>query len=56
MERMFKDCLCKNFAAAIEMLKGVINICPDEIWKTDKKNILYGIPHYNIFRLLYDLP
>lgn len=48
MEGMFKDCLWKNFASAIDMLKGVINICPDELWKTDKK-IFYMAYHTTIF-------
>lgn len=32
MENAFKQCLWKNFGAAIDMLSGAIALCPDEQW------------------------
>lgn len=48
MDEIFKDCLWKNFGAAIDMLKNVIDICPDELWQKDKK-FFYLTYHTVIF-------
>lgn len=37
MDRTFRDCLWKNFGAAIDMLKNAIIACPDELWKNEKR-------------------
>lgn len=48
MKEMFRECLWKNFAASIDMLKEVINICPSEFWQSDKK-FFYRVYHTIIF-------
>jgi len=48
MKNIFNDCLWKNFGAAIDMLRGIIVLCPDELWKRDKK-IFYMAYHTVIF-------
>ena len=51
MTTQLKDCLCKNFLAAIDMFTNVVRLCPDELWK-DKKffNLTY---HTAIFLEYY---
>ena len=48
MEREFKQCLWVNFAAAIDMLRNTINMCPDELWKEEKK-FYYTTYHTTVF-------
>jgi hypothetical protein len=48
MEGIFRQCLCSNFLAAIDMLKGIINLCPHEMWLNDKK-FFYMVYHTTIF-------
>jgi len=48
MEDTFKQCLWKNFGAAIDMLSGAIALCPDELWQTDRK-FFYLTYHTTIF-------
>ncbi len=48
MEDIFKECLWKNFAAAIDMLGNVIVLCPDELWQKEKK-FFYMTYHTVIF-------
>ncbi len=48
MNQLFRKSFWKNFAAEIEMLKNIIIICPDEIWKRERK-IFYMVYHTRIF-------
>lgn len=48
MENEFKQCLWKNFGAAIDMLSGAIALCPDEQWQTNRK-FYYLAYHTAIF-------
>lgn len=48
MNQLFQEVLWKNFAAEIDMLKNIIVICPDEIWRREKK-IFYMTYHTVIF-------
>jgi len=48
MKNIFNDCLWRNFGAAIDMLTGIIVLCPDELWEKDKK-IFYMAYHTVIF-------
>ncbi len=48
MEEIIKNCLWKNFGAAIDMLKNVIAICPDALWQKEKK-FFYLTYHTVIF-------
>ena len=48
MNKIFKDCLCKNFLAAIDMFKNIISLCPDRLWEQDKK-FFYLTYHTAIF-------
>lgn len=48
MDQLFKETLWKNFAAEIDMLKNVIEVCPDPLWLTDNK-IFYMTYHTVIF-------
>lgn len=48
MQQTFTDCLWKNFAAAIDMLKNTIVLCPDEVWQNEKK-FFYTAYHTVIF-------
>jgi len=53
MRELFTDCLWKNFAAAIDMLKSVIVLCPVELWKNDKK--FYYLTYHTVLFLDYYL-
>jgi len=48
MKNIFKDCLRKNFGAAIDMLTNIVVLCPDELWEKDRK-IFYMAYHTVIF-------
>jgi hypothetical protein len=48
MEDVFKQCLWKNFGAAIDMLSNAIGLCPDDVWQTDRK-FFYLTYHTTIF-------
>ena len=48
MNQQFQDVTWKNFAAAIDMLRNIIIICPDDIWQKEKK-IFYMVYHTTIF-------
>ncbi len=48
MKNIFTDCLWKNFGAAIDMLTGVIVLCPDELWGKDRR-FFYMAYHTVIF-------
>jgi hypothetical protein len=37
MNNILQESLWKNFAAAIDMLKNIITLCPDELWQKEKK-------------------
>lgn len=52
MEKEFQECLWKNFAGAIDMLSGIIELCPDEIWKKDSR-FFYLSYHTVIFLDFY---
>jgi len=52
MEEQFRQCLWKNFGAAIDMLKDIVALCPDELWHTEKK-IFYMTYHTAIFLDFY---
>ena len=52
MEDKFKECLWVNFAAAIDMLKNAVALCPDELWWQDKK-FFYLSYHTTIFLDFY---
>jgi hypothetical protein len=48
MEGIFRQCICSNFLGAIDMLKGIIDLCPNEMWLKDKK-FYYMAYHTTIF-------
>ncbi len=48
VEDAFKQCLWKNFGAAIDMLSSAISLCPDEQWPSDRK-FFYMAYHTVIF-------
>jgi len=48
MIELFRDSLWKNFAAMIDMLRDIITLCPEELWKKEKK-IYYMVYHTSIF-------
>lgn len=48
MHHTFKNCLLKNFLAAIDMFKNIIVLCPDKVWEQDKK-FFYLTYHTAIF-------
>jgi hypothetical protein len=48
MHHTFKKCLLKNFLAAIDMFKNIIVLCPDKVWKQDKK-FFYLTYHTAVF-------
>jgi hypothetical protein len=53
MTGKFKDCLWKNFGAAIDMLKNAIILCPDELWQ--KKNKFFYLTYHTVIFLDYYL-
>jgi hypothetical protein len=48
MNQIFQEGLWRNFAAVIDMLKNIIVVCPDEIWRKERK-IFYMTYHTIIF-------
>lgn len=52
MEGLYKETLWKNFAAAIDILKGAVKLCPDELWQEDRK-FFYLTYHTTIFLAYY---
>jgi len=48
MKDKFKECLWINFAAAIDMLRNAVTLCPDELWQKEKK-FFYLTYHTVIF-------
>ncbi len=48
MEDNFKKTLWQNFGATIDMLKGTIVLCPDELWNS-KGKFFYMAYHTTIF-------
>jgi hypothetical protein len=48
MEDAFRQCLWKNFGAAIDMLKEAITLCPDELWQKEMK-FFYLTWHTTVF-------
>lgn len=52
MKPDFKQVLWENFAASIDMLKDVIQICPDDLWEHDKQ-FFYMAYHTVIFMDYY---
>ncbi|WP_207632462.1 DinB family protein [Foetidibacter luteolus] len=48
MQEAFRQCLWKNFGAAIDMLKSAVELCPDELWQNEKK-FFYLACHTAIF-------
>ena len=48
MKDIYTECLWKNFAAAIDMLKDTVALCPDALWEKDKK-FFYLTYHTTIF-------
>lgn len=48
MEKIFRDCLWRNFGATIDMLSNIIALCPGELWNKEKK-IFYLTYHTVIF-------
>lgn len=48
MTEALKDCLWKNFGAAIDMLKNAIAMFPDEQWNSNKK-FFYNAYHCAVF-------
>ena len=48
MRDLITNCLWKNFGAAIDMLKNAIALCPDGLWKKDRK-FYYLTYHTTIF-------
>jgi hypothetical protein len=53
MDTIFKDCLCKNFLAAIDMFKSVVGLCPDVLWEHEKK--FFYLTYHTIIFLDYYL-
>lgn len=48
MEDLYKQVLWKNFAAAIDMLKEAIVLCPDDLWQAEPK-FFYLTYHTTVF-------
>jgi len=48
MDNHFRICLWRNFGAAIQMLNNFVVMCPDELWRNDKK-FFYMTYHTVIF-------
>ncbi len=48
MNEIYKQCLWKNFGAAIDMLTNAVRICPDKLWYEEKK-FFYLTYHTTIF-------
>ncbi|ANH83713.1 hypothetical protein A8C56_05275 [Niabella ginsenosidivorans] len=48
MDQLFRESFWKNFAAAIDMFKNIISICPDATWQKEKK-IFYMAYHTLLF-------
>jgi hypothetical protein len=48
VSQTFQESLWKNFAAVIDMLKNIIVICPEKIWREERK-IFYMTYHTMIF-------
>jgi hypothetical protein len=53
MEKIFRQCLWRNFGAAIDMLRNAIVACPDELWQNDKK--FFYLAYHTIIFLDYYL-
>lgn len=53
MENTFKECLWKNFSAAIDMLHNVIELCPDALW--GKKDKFFFMSYHTVIFLDYYL-
>lgn len=53
MEDLFRKCLWKNFGAAIDMLSNVIALCPEGLWKKDRK--FFYLTYHTIIFLDYYL-
>eukprot|EP01035_Chromulina_nebulosa_P051964 gene51964-70822_t len=53
MNQIFQESLWKSFAAAIDMLKNIIVICPDEIWLKEKK--IFHMAYHTVIFLDYGL-
>ena len=52
-EQYFSKHSLENFAAAIDMLRSIISICPDEIWYKEKK--FYYMAYHTVIFLDYYL-
>jgi hypothetical protein len=48
MDKTFRQVLWMNFAGTIDMLSGIISLCPQEVWEKDKK-IFFMAYHTSIF-------
>lgn len=48
MTDTFKKCLWANFVGVIDILMNVIALCPDELWKKDRK-FFFMAYHTTIF-------
>lgn len=53
MKNKFRECLWRNFAATIDMLKIVIEICPNTIW--EKKDRFFYMAYHTVIFLDYYL-
>lgn len=53
MTNHFQTILWKNFAAVIDMLDNIIDICPEEIWEKDKQ--VYYMSYHTVIFLDYYL-
>jgi hypothetical protein len=53
MENTFKQCLWKNFSAAIEMLSQSIDCCPVSLW--EKRGRFYYLAYHTVIFLDYYL-
>jgi hypothetical protein len=48
MDNDFRQVLWTNFAGAIDMLSGIISLCPEELWMKEKK-LFFMAYHTSIF-------
>ena len=53
MEDKFRECLWRNFAATIDMLNNIIEMCPDALW--EKKDKFFYMAYHTVIFLDYYL-
>lgn len=52
MNDLYNDCLWKNFGASMDMLKNVVELCPDTLWEAQTR-FYYTVYHTTVFLDFY---